>query len=951
MIEDMLSQRADGPRIGLPSPATLPALIDAQARRTPNATALEDNGQALDYRGLARRVEDLAHILRASGVQRGDVVGVVAHRDVATVVALIATQRAGAAFLPLDPTYPSERVAFMLSDAGSRLVLSSGPTPIEARVLRLDALPEASPTGLIPEPPGEDDIAYVMYTSGSTGNPKGVEVSQRAIANLALWGAQTLGPAACLGMLFTTALVFDVAMFEIFSPLVCGGRVLIVDGLTTWIPERLRRLARVVSTSPTVLDAALRAGALPGSTTCVVTAGEALSREFAERLLTERPNIRLVNAYGPTEATVYASFAEVVRGETGEPSIGRALTNMSLYILDRNGRLLPEGAEGELCIGGAGVARGYVNRPELTRDRFTPNPFGPGNIYWTGDRARWRNDGQVEFLGRLDGQFKLHGVRIEAGEVRAALLRQPEIAAAAVGLRGTASSKTLVAWLIERSPAPSAAILRRRLANTLPSPMIPSAFVIVPEFPVTLSGKLDLAALPDPAMAMAGDLSTRRPPATPSERDIFALWREVIDIPAIRAGDFGVDDDLFDLGADSLSAVRLNMEIGVRHGLSIPAGLAEGGMTVAVLAATLDKLLAERATFAVSFSLVEGPTSSDFALIRSARGAARGAVIAMPGFDGSVTVAGVIAGNALENHDVWAFPIKADDRDLRVGLAALEAARSLADRLAAGHDFRPAAFIGFSFGGFLAWLVDRLLVAKGFPPTPIVNIEGYVYASPDAVWREPLRDLAHSANPGARTRMLLLQRRSPAHYTLGNPCEADWTGLGVIPDIVECRSLDHLDLETPAAIRAASGLISRFVEAPYRDLTRRELAHDFDTFGGRLFRLADSALPPNGHALGDLLDDSRFVPEDGAIWHALHALSGGAGDPELNLRVARYAAERHPNHAPIRMRLGDALANLGDFDGAERAYRRAIEIDPTRASGRDALASLLDRQGQRQPAG
>jgi amino acid adenylation domain-containing protein len=578
---------AAGRKVALPEAPSLPALIESQAARTPSAIAVEDAVDVLDYRGLLTRSTALAGALAERGIKRGDIVALALPRNVSLVVALLAVQQAGAAFLPLDTSYPHERLAFMLRDAGAAVVLATQALDADVPVLRLDA-PWPAAQGR-PVAAGPDDLAYVLYTSGSTGQPKAVEVTQRSIANLALWSAAMLGPEACTGVLFSTALVFDVAMFELFSPLVSGGRVLVVDNLPALLSSRLRGEVRVVSSSPTVLDAVLRAGGLPATVRCVVPAGEALSRDLADRLFAALPGLRLVNAYGPTEATVYASTAEIDQATRETPPIGRAIANMALYLLDRAGRLVPEGVTGELCLGGVGVARGYLNRPGLTAERFIANPFGPGRLYRTGDRARLRPDGQIEFLGRADGQLKLHGVRIEPEEVEAALRQLPGVAAAVVGADGAGAARRLVGWIVPdaQRPAPTVTDLRRGLAALLPRPMIPTAFVSLPALPVTLSGKLDRAALPAPASEDSNH-NARLPPATPVQQALFDLWRDVLDIPAIRSGAFGVDDDLFDVGGDSLAAVLVSAGIESVFGTRIPEEVLAQGMSVARLAAFLE---------------------------------------------------------------------------------------------------------------------------------------------------------------------------------------------------------------------------------------------------------------------------------------------------------------------------------------------------------------------------
>jgi tetratricopeptide (TPR) repeat protein/acyl carrier protein len=592
--------------------------------------------------------------------------------------------------------------------------------------------------------------------------------------------------------------------------------------------------------------------------------------------------------------------------------------------------------DGDLWIGGIGVARGYLNRPELTAERFVPNPFAPGQIYRTGDRARWREDGKLEFLGRDDLQLKIHGVRVEASEVQEALTRQPEIAAAVVGMRGQGSAKALVAWVIAREPVPNAAVLRRRLAKVLPSPVIPSAFVTVAQFPVTTSGKLDLASLPDSENDIASNTAARRAPATLAEQEMFVLWRETIDIPAIRDGKFGVDDDLFDLGADSLTAVRLTMKMGVRYGVSLPTGLFEGTATVAALARALTDLLANQRPDGAPPS--GNSNVAELMLIRSARGVSRGAVVGMPAYDGSVTVSAVIAANAFDNYDFWAFSADPSHGDLRQGLTALRQARAFADTLSSERGFRLSAIVGFSFGGFLAWLTDRALVEKGFPATPVINLEGYVSTAATEPWREKLADLLAAGGHGKPGRMLLVQRVSPIYCERAVLAETAWRSMGVDVFTLGCRTLNHSDLEMPGAIRAARDQISNFVEMERAIAQRELLLFEFDSFGGRLFRLADGAMSPTATELRALLSETADIPPDGAVLRALYTLAAGTGDVDLLDNVTTRIANDHSESAAIRAELGDAWVQMGDFVRAEREYRAAISIAPRRAMFHEKLA-------------
>ena len=434
-----------------------------------------------------------------------------------------------------------------------------------------------------PVPARSDDLAYVLYTSGSTGRPKATGIEHRNLINLISWGRSIISDEELRGLLFSTSLNFDLSAFEMFLPLTFGGCMIMVENLLALQSAPQGDKVRLVNTGPSLLDALLRTADLPAGVTTVILAGEKLPHRLATSLFEATPGVRLLNCYGPTETTVYSSCAPVDPGSRSEPTIGRAIWNTTLYVLDSGLALVPVGAEGELYIGGAGVSRGYLGRSELTAERFLPNPFGPGRIYRTGDRARWRPDGELEFLGRVDDQMKINGIRVESGEIEAALLAVPGVAAAAVKLHeDIAGGGRLAAYLVPSAGAsPATDDVRAALERQLPRNMVPSAFVWLEAMPMTPNGKLDRKALPAPPH---GDIqvANNRPPETELEREIAAIWQDVLEKPA-----GGARTEFFDLGGDSLSLLSLFAAIEARFDRHLTVDALSGGLTIAGLAQLL----------------------------------------------------------------------------------------------------------------------------------------------------------------------------------------------------------------------------------------------------------------------------------------------------------------------------------------------------------------------------
>ncbi|MEU5259423.1 amino acid adenylation domain-containing protein [Amycolatopsis sp. NPDC021455] len=543
-------------------PVTVPELVRAQTVATPGAVAALDEDEQVTYRELEIRVDRLAHALASRGAGPERVVAIALPRSVDLVVALLAVLRTGAAFLPIDPDHPAERVAHLLGDARPVFVLDD---------VGLDG--EAS----FPGPVSGDSAAYLMYTSGSTGKPKGVVVSHAALANRLLWMRETFGRPG--RVLQKTSCGFDVALWEFFWPLVSGGTLVLArpDGHRdpAYLADAIRRHGVTdVHFVPSMLrDFLPEAAGLTGLRR-VFCSGEALTPALRDRLHATL-DAELHNLYGPTETTIEVTAWTSPPGPATTVPIGRPLWNSQVYVLDRWLRPVPPGVAGELYVAGTQLARGYQGKPGLSAERFVANPFGaPGaRMYRSGDRARWNHDGEVEYLGRVDHQVKVRGVRVEPGEIEAVLRGHAGVSDVVVLPRPLAAGDhQLVAYVVGDADAGA---LRARAAAQLPQYMVPSAFVALEAFPVTASGKLDRAALPAPDVSGGG-----REPRTERERALCALFAEVLEVPAV-----GVDDDFFHLGGHSLTATRLvsriraalDVELGVRALFERPtvAGLAE----------------------------------------------------------------------------------------------------------------------------------------------------------------------------------------------------------------------------------------------------------------------------------------------------------------------------------------------------------------------------------------
>lgn len=578
-------------------------LFEQRVARDPNAIAVVFEEREVSYRELNERANKLARSLRNRGVGAGSLVGVGLERTPELVVALLAVWKAGGAYVPLDPAYPPERLSFMIDDAQTLALLTQEKfrnlfASVGHKAIFLDSdwpkLEGENGSNLDPVAK-PSDLAYVIYTSGSTGKPKGAMIHHRGLVNYLTWAIHAYRVEAGRSVPVHSSISFDLTVTSLYTPLLAGGTAeLLPDDfgadqlLAALLRAGDRSLVKITPAHLDLLSAQLAPEQLAGLTRVFVIGGENL---LAEKLASWRnfaPQTRLINEYGPTE-TVVGCCVHEVRPEdprTGSVIIGRPIANTQLYVLDQSLRPAPTGEVGELYIGGAGVGRGYLNRPELTAERFLDDPFSgvPGAcLYKSGDLARYRADGALEFLGRADDQVKIHGYRIELGEIEAALNAHPNVKSCTVLAReDEPGTKKLVGYLVPKGgEAPAASELQAFLNESLPEYMVPAHFVLLDSLPLTPNGKVDRRALPAPLIAGGKGGA----PQTPTQKIIAEFWRDIL-----KADDIGIEDDFFDLGGHSLAATALMQKLRSAFGVEVRLATLFDSPTIAGLSKVVDVL-------------------------------------------------------------------------------------------------------------------------------------------------------------------------------------------------------------------------------------------------------------------------------------------------------------------------------------------------------------------------
>ena len=567
-----------------------------QAARQPDDIALVCGSERISYGELAQRAAHVARLLRARGLKAEERVGVLMRRGGWMVGAVIGVMMAGGAYVALDVEYPAERVGYMMRDAGVRVLLvdegegSSWGKVGGVEVVELGG--EAGGEGLEWEEEGveSEQLAYVLYTSGSTGRPKGVAIEHRSAVAFLHWALTQFTPQQLARTLFSTSICFDLSVFEIFAPLSCGATIIMAENALQLPQLPAADEVTLINTVPSAMAELLRMGGVPASVRTVNLAGEALPGSLVERVYQATAARQVFNLYGPTEATTYATCEAAPRDPAGTPSIGRPIANTQIYILNEALHPVPVGVIGELYIGGACLARGYLNHPALTAERFAPNPFGSQNgarMYRTGDLARFLPDGRIEYLGRSDQQVKIRGFRIELGEIEAVLLTHPAIRSAVVAAREAHDGqKNLVAYMIAAdAEKPSVAQLRAYLRIKLPEHMAPNYCVWLPELPLTPNGKINRRALPEPQWSYAQLTENYLAPRTPIETVLADIWRQVLKVERV-----GVEDDFFELGGHSLLATQIASRVKESLRVELPLHALFESPTIARLAEIVERL-------------------------------------------------------------------------------------------------------------------------------------------------------------------------------------------------------------------------------------------------------------------------------------------------------------------------------------------------------------------------
>ena len=686
-----------------PKDVCLQELFEAQVKRTPDAVALIVGKCSLTYAELNRRANQLSHRLKGMGVGPDVLVGLCVERSVEMIVAMLGILKAGGAYVPLDPSYPAEWLAFVLEDTQTPVLLTQSKLmprlpKNRAQVVALDA-PELS-TGMANNPANSarsNNLAYVIYTSGSTGKPKGVAIEHRSPVAFVHWAQEVFTPGELAGVLASTSICFDLSVFEIFVTLSSGGKVILAENALALPTLPAARQVTLINTVPSAMNELLRMQGVPASVRVVNLGGEATPISLVQQIH-QLPHVEKVyDLYGPTETTTYSTVA--LRSVDGPATIGRPIANTQIYLLDLNGQPVPIGVPGEMYIGGDGLARGYLHRPELTASKFVPDPFSsqPGaRLYRTGDLAKYLPDGNIEFLGRMDHQVKIRGFRVELGEIEVVLRQHPGVKEVVIMARQDApGEKRLVAYIVPKTDrTPAIADLRAHLKQKLPEHMVPSAFVTLTELPLTLNGKVNRKALPAPDQTRPDLAGTYVAARDPLEQQLTQLWQNVFGVEPI-----GIQDNFFELGGHSLLAVRLFAQIKKLTGKELPLVTLFQAPTIEQLAAILHQ---------------EGWETPWASLVPIKPGGSKPPFYCVHGIGGSILEYLDLAKYVEADQPFYGLQaIGLDGKRPMQNLTLEQMATQYVEEIRAFQSHGPYYVGGSSFGGLVAYEMAQQLAAQG----------------------------------------------------------------------------------------------------------------------------------------------------------------------------------------------------------------------------------------------
>ncbi len=697
--------------------------------------------ERLTYQQLHERSRDLALYLQSLGVKPDSLVGLCMDRSLDMLVGMLGILQAGGAYVPLDPNHPDERLAYTLEDSQAAIVLTQeslgeklrGLVRAETRLVALDRqaaeigerVAELKARGVsLREDVRPHHLSHVIYTSGSTGKPKGVAIEHHSPVTLVHWARDVYSPEELAGVLASTSICFDLSVFEIFVTLSSGGTIILVPNALELIGLPNRESVTLINTVPSAMEELLRVGGIPNSVLTVNLAGEPLSPRLVDKIYDHSKVGKVYDLYGPSEDTTYSTYT--LRKKNGPQTIGRPIANTRVYILDERNNIQPIGVAGELHIAGDGLARGYLNRPDLTEEKFVANPFEPGTrMYKTGDKARWLDDGNIQYLGRIDTQVKIRGFRIELGEIETRLNEYTGILDSAVVAQGEGADKRLIAFYrAEGSTADQivqlpAEQLRAHLQRTLPEYMVPAAFVSLASIPLSANGKVDRRALERADVELASGREYV-PPRNAMEEQLVAIWAEVLKLPPEKVGVF---DSFFKLGGHSLTSVQLITRVNERFNRSLPFNVIFRAVDIASFAKRLSG--EERVSRDMLIPIQLGgeappvfgiPGAGGIVLSLHPLGKALGAKQSFYGLEH----AGVDGATA---------PLGSVEETARANIAAVRKVQARG----------PYRFIGHSYGGVVAYEMARLLLEQGEEVASVTMLDS---VAPWVLQEEPPQDEA-----------------------------------------------------------------------------------------------------------------------------------------------------------------------------------------------------------------